>query len=234
MKDYTLDKIRNLTDPNILDKLADDDFWKIRKEVALNKHTLSSTLKKLSNDKIYNVLEAVASNPNTDVDILDSFANLDSKDWRTSLNENKINKIKAAVASNPSALNKTLEKLFTENDKIKKIVATNINTPTEFLEEMFNNKEKCVVLNYNTPSYILDNVALDDIKYNEENFYYAAYNEHRWENIKNVATNINSSINILSKLDNFIYEEISYYEIDNNNYPIYEEFEDNNSLVINL
>ena len=53
------------TSPETLDRLADDESWVVRRNVAWNRDTLPETLERLANDWSWSVRYGVAKNPNT-------------------------------------------------------------------------------------------------------------------------------------------------------------------------
>ena len=62
--------VKQITDPNDLDKLSRHDDASVRMEVAENKNTSAETLNFLSKDENYMVKYVVASNKNTPEEVL--------------------------------------------------------------------------------------------------------------------------------------------------------------------
>ena len=56
---------KTTTDISILEKLSDDEHWRVRESVASNPNTPITILEKLSDDKDEWVRKVIANNPNT-------------------------------------------------------------------------------------------------------------------------------------------------------------------------
>lgn len=101
--------------PEILERLADDDVWGVRRRVAYNPNTSLETLERLSID-VYFVREGVALNPNTPPETLEQLAN-DGSSW-----------IRRSVALNPNTSPETLDRLANDIDlDVRSSVTNNPN-----------------------------------------------------------------------------------------------------------
>lgn len=58
------------TDPEVLDRLSEDEEYKVKWHVANNHNTSSKTLSKLATDRISGIRARVADNKNTDITTL--------------------------------------------------------------------------------------------------------------------------------------------------------------------
>jgi hypothetical protein len=123
----------NLSAPEVLFILSDDDDKTVRMNVAYNASAPPKALEKLSDDKSSDVRYYTALNKNMTLELLIKMAN-DSSEI-----------VREAVASNSSAPPKVLEKLSDdENAEVRNRVAANKNTPLELLIKMAGDSSEIV------------------------------------------------------------------------------------------
>jgi hypothetical protein len=99
-----------VSNPQILDKLSNNNSIYVRAAVARNRATSPETLDKLSNDKSEKIRRVVAGNTSTSPETLDKLSNHISRD------------VRVQVAANESTPTQILEKLLNDEDQqIRKI-----------------------------------------------------------------------------------------------------------------
>ncbi len=113
------------TTPDILRRLAANQFVKVRGAVASQQQCPLEILETLAQDSAIEVREKVAANPNTPNRILETFA------------QSEKTAIRKAVASNPKLSQITLEQLANyEKIEVRRQVAQNPNTPSNIRESL--------------------------------------------------------------------------------------------------
>lgn len=173
------------TPPDVLDNLSNDDA-SIKASVARNENTSTETLEKLSTDNKDYVRSAVADNPNTPPDVLDK------------LSEDKDLFVKGSVAKNENTPIEVIEKLaHDDTDHIRAAAAQNKNLSVETLETLSNDKDIGVLIavagNSNTPPDVLDKLS-----------------ENSFPPIRNaVAENENTTMNTLNSLSRDEHENVA-------------------------
>ena len=70
-----IDLALNTTTPETLERLSNDEDWKVRLEVANNPNTPTETLERLANDDDWVIRWYLATNPNTPPKALERLAN---------------------------------------------------------------------------------------------------------------------------------------------------------------
>ena len=94
----------NNASPEMIEELADDEDWHVRKEAAKNSRTPVEALRKLAEDEDWLVRKEVAEHPGTPIEVLRKLA------------EDKVENVRYAVAENPKAPVDILRKLAEDED----------------------------------------------------------------------------------------------------------------------
>ena len=167
----------NNASPEMIEELAENEDWQVRKEVANNPKAPAEVLRKLVEDENKSVKYKVINNPSTPVDILKKLA--DDKDKG----------VRKEVTKNPSIPVVILKKLAEDEDaSVREKVAMNPRTPAEFLKKLAEDEDWYVryeaTRNLSTPVDILRKLAEDE----------------EWHVRYEVAINPNTPVDILRKL----------------------------------
>ena len=136
----------------LLELLARDDFLEVRCIVAEHPNVSPRVLERLAADEQPKVRQTVAKNQNAPTYLLEELA-FDNKTY-------------LAVASNLNAPKILLERFASsklkENPKLKKILATNPNTPIDVLEKLQGERpivRQSIAANPSAPKYLLEKFA---------------------------------------------------------------------------
>ena len=167
----------NNASPEIIDELAEDEDWRVRKEVAKNSRAPVEALRKFTEDKNVWVRKEVAKNPRTPAEILMKLA------------EDENGLVRMEVVDNPKAPVELLRKLAEDGEEyVRRELVENPNTPVDILMRLTadENKDvrKEVARNPRTPVETLRKLAEDGDKYVKEA----------------VTNNPNTPVDILTKL----------------------------------
>ncbi len=96
--------LENNASPEMIEELAEDEDWHVRKEVAKNSRTPVEALRKLAEDEDWYVRKEVAEHPGTPIEVLRKLA------------EDEVENVRYAVAENPKAPVDILRKLAEDED----------------------------------------------------------------------------------------------------------------------
>ena len=94
----------NNASPEMIEELADDEDWHVRKEAAKNSRTPVEALRKLAEDEDWLVRKEVAEHPSTPIEVLRKLA------------EDEVENVRYAVAENPRTPVDILRKLAEDED----------------------------------------------------------------------------------------------------------------------
>ena len=94
----------NNASPEMIEELADDEDWHVRKEAAKNSRTPVEALRKLAEDEDWLVRKEVAEHPGTPIEVLRKLA------------EDEVENVRYAVAENPRTPVDILRKLAEDED----------------------------------------------------------------------------------------------------------------------
>ncbi|MHA1684299.1 MAG: hypothetical protein ACTSUE_25405 [Promethearchaeota archaeon] len=144
------------TPPSIIDRLARDNEFKVRKMILFNYKIKPDILELLSKDEIDAVRLQVACYPYLSSKLCETLA------------EDKNVFIKTEIASHGKFEIETWEKLASDEDeRVRFAIAENTNTPINILKKIAKDKDprvrRTVMLNINTPSEIKQ-VLKDDLE----------------------------------------------------------------------
>ena len=154
-EEEVIDLACNTSDVEILNKLAENENYEVRRAVAGNEYTSADMLVMLASDKNWCVRCVVAVNENTSIDVLAMLAKDKDSDVRGNVawNENTPIEILAVLAQD-------------EEVWVRSVVAKNENTPVETLAVLAKDKNyevrSSVARNKNTPIEFLAVLAKDD------------------------------------------------------------------------
>jgi hypothetical protein len=115
----------------VLEELASDKDWEIRREVAHNKNTSAGILEKLASDDEWKIRYSVARNHNTPAMVVEKLCM--DKEWR----------VREGVAWNEKTSVRVLEKLASDRREVRYAVLMNKNAPLELVKriELENERE---------------------------------------------------------------------------------------------
>ena len=187
----------NNASPEIIDELAEDEDWRVRKEFAENPKTPAEALMKMAEDENCIVRNAVAENPRTPTEVLMRLA------------EDEDEEVRYAVAGNPNAPTEVLMRLADdEESRVKQEVANNPRIPVEALRKLAEDEDKFmrneVAGNPNAPTEVLMRLAEDGDEYVRQE----------------VANNPRTPIEVLRKLAEDENKYVKYKVSKNPNTPI--------------
>ena len=148
----------NNASPEIIDELAEDEDWRVRKEVAKNPKAPVEALRKFTEDKNIWVRKEVAKNPRTPAEILMKLA------------EDENGLVRMEVVDNPKAPVELLRKLAVDEEEyVRRELVENPNTPIDILMRLAEDENKDVrkevARNPRTPVETLRKLAEDGDKY---------------------------------------------------------------------
>ena len=95
----------NNASPEIIDELAEDEDWHVRREFVMNPNTPAEVLRKLAEDEDWLVRKEVAEHPSTPIEVLRKLAV-----------EDEVENVRYAVAENPRTPVDILRKLAEDED----------------------------------------------------------------------------------------------------------------------
>ena len=200
-----LNLARSTKDIDTLRKLANDEYWDVRSDVAENPNTPVDILIKLSEDKsTTDIRRGVAKNLNTPVDILRKL----SKDEYG---------IREAVASNPNTPLSVLKELAKDKYEDMREVVKHNPTYKEYVKSLnldeLNKLDKLNYMNREERTNLAESTKdIEILKKLSE--------DERWKVREAVAKNINTPIEILIKMSRDEDEDVRREVKNNPNYSI--------------